>query len=123
MKKTALITFAILIFALASGCRGTRTVKVHINYNAPWSCTLKVGSDTSNPTGITSKTINLGDSVMSVTADVVKTDPINAGTLNVQIIEEYEPGFLYLDSSEVVAEDSTPALGGSVHVTYSFVEK
>lgn len=121
MKKLSLIILAIIIFALASGCRGIRTVKVYINAES-WTCTLKVGSDTSYPSGNTSKTIKLGDSVTSVTADVTRIDPADAGTLTVQIIEEYEPGFLYLASSEVMDEDSTTVPGATVSVKYTFSE-
>ena len=121
MKKLIPVIIVLAALLLSAGCRGKRTVDVVVTYTGTWMCTLKVDSDTSTHAGTNTKTFNLGDSVSSVTVDAYITDT-GTGTLTVQIFEKYEPGFLYLDKSTVMDEETTTGNLVPATAKYSFSE-
>jgi hypothetical protein len=107
MKKFIVLLCVLLIFAVFTGCRGKRTVKAVVDYGDNWQVWLASDTTARTITGYFRTEFPLGDNQSKVTIaawrNVVPANkPMNLG---VQIIEEYEPGFLYIATSDVMAEN------------------
>lgn len=123
MKKIVILILAVLLFGVATGCKGKRVVKVLVDYDEIWTANIKIDSTTQQHTGVGDKPfyLSLGDTRSNITVDAFKVNPTNL-TLTVEILETFEPGFLYLESSEVMAWEKTFLVGIPAHVNYNFAE-
>jgi hypothetical protein len=117
MSKKLIYVLIVIAVLFMTACKGQRSVKVVINYSdQEWIGWLGAdGSgntiDVSGLAGInySNHTIDLGDDKSHITIWAERvTLPQGNGSqkLEVSIIEEYQPGFLYLASSEVKADSA-----------------
>lgn len=119
MKKIITIFLCLFLIAALAGCKGKRSVKVEIDYDDFWSGTLKADNETTYPTANKSDTIIVVSSVSNLDFEASKSAATPL-TMTVRIVEEYEAGFLYLESREVLDEDWTVDMAIPAVVTWKF---
>ncbi len=121
-SKLALFVFLIAIAVIFVGCKGKRNVKLEIITDEQWYGTVIEGTTAWTPAPGWNKgeTYNLGDFKDKIYAEIYKSTAYTTKTLTVRIVEEYEPGFLYVAQSEVKDSDSTKDNITPAKVMYNF---
>lgn len=101
MFKKAIILFVCLILiSVIAGCKGARTVKVLVDHPNLWYVQIYVDSDLTTRTGYATETYDLGDKLAKITVKAYRTTT-DTNNLTVKIMENYDNGFLYTESSTV----------------------
>jgi len=122
MSKKLFLLFIsiILIAAMGVGCKGKRSVRVVLEHNDYWNMQMVLG-DSKSPIleDNETRTYPLGDYEDKVIVEAWKTNTQTA-RLNIKIIEDFEPGFLYLASSEVKEEISEDEFNKHIFVYHDF---
>jgi len=122
MSKKLFLLFISIVFiaAMGVGCKGKRSVRVVIEHNYTWSMEMIQG-DSKLPivSDNETKTYPLGDFNDKIIVDAWKTNTQTA-RIYVKIIEDFEPGFLYLATSEVKHEVSEDDFDRHVIAYYDF---
>ena len=122
-KKVMLILLAISMFALV-GCRGNRTVKVYVDCDTAWSGTLTLDNGAINDSGTSSAVYDEGNTTSNITISAQKTAAATASsTLTLRIVEHYDQGFLYDESTATKAEATTSSNQTIITAAYDFSQK
>ncbi|HNZ30064.1 MAG: hypothetical protein BWY84_01025 [Candidatus Aerophobetes bacterium ADurb.Bin490] len=122
MSKKLFLLFicAAFIAVMGVGCKGKRSVRVVVEHNYTWSMEMIQG-DSKLPviSDNETRTYPLGDFKDKIIVDAWKTNTQTA-RIYVKIIEDFEPGFLYLASSEVKHEVSEDDINTHIVAYYDF---
>ncbi|MBN2754218.1 MAG: hypothetical protein JXR81_05055 [Candidatus Goldbacteria bacterium] len=127
-KKLFLLFIALLLIAfMGVGCKGKRSVRVVIEHPYWWEAYMIKG-DTLTPhfSDNETRTYDLGDYKSKITVEAwqIDTNPnTKQARLYIKIIEDYAPGFLYLESSEIKNEISTEEYNFHIQAMYDFGSK
>ncbi|MCE5301238.1 MAG: hypothetical protein LLG37_10270 [Spirochaetia bacterium] len=118
-KKLLIILAVVMIFGVATGCRGKRNVSVVISHQDQWTANISVGGTIATAAGNSTYTYDIGDtdSIVGVTATKQ-----NSGTqsMTVQIIESYEAGFIYMASTDIKETATSTEPNAMVSALYDF---
>jgi|GEM_PF-2736556 len=120
-KFISLFIIVLLAFAFV-GCKGKRNVKIEVITDETWYGTVIEGTTAWTPAPGWNKgeTFNLGDFKDKIYVEIYKATTYTTKELSVRIVEEYEPGFLYVSQSEVKDSDSTKDNITPARAAYNF---
>ena len=122
MRKITLLLCVLIIFAVFTGCRGKRDVKLIVNYPDNWQVWYAADNQAATVTGYFRTVIPLGDYQSKATIAAWRINPPSSMNLDVQIVEEYQAGFLYVATSDVMADNNNTTNNANIGViaTYDF---
>lgn len=122
MSKKLFFLFISLVFvaAMGTGCKGQRSVRVVIEHPYTWEAFMIKGDTKTEIFGDNeTRTYKLGDYKNKITVEAWKTNTQTA-RLNIKIVEDFEPGFLYLSSSEIKEELSDEEFNKHIQIIHDF---
>jgi len=105
LKKGLILFVVILLIAVISGCKGSRTVKVVVENAGIWYVHINEDAGATTRVGYATESFDLGDNEANIMVDAwrITSNAYNLKDLTIKILEEYDNGFMYTKSSTVKA--------------------